>query len=79
MSGNCAVARKEDASNAAEGSGVRALYRPADGRPDPSLLNLYPAFYALVWFRSMAIFLLEKHPKFVPSSCHCLTRYNALM
>ena len=44
MSGNCAAAWREDASNAAKGSGIRALC-PAHDHPDPppsTTSNLYP-------------------------------------
>jgi hypothetical protein len=57
-----------------KGSRVRALYRPADGRPDPSLLNLYPAFYALVWFRSMAIFRARARGPFLARKAPLISR-----
>jgi hypothetical protein len=45
-----------------KGSGVRAAFRPRDGRSDPSLLTS-PRLVRLGAVRVNADFLSEKHPK----------------
>ena len=62
MSGSCAVAWKEDASNAVEMKWIRALLRRRHDHPDPSHTYI-SGFYASVRFESMTISRSEKHPR----------------